>query len=293
MLSVHGWEHGARRRTSFRLGGRAPRRARRGTLRDPLIRKIHYPLRRRPWRSAFASGDSARGVIPNPAALASTRHTRRRRRIGLSMLAESRSNPPRCRPPYGIYAYTGREWDPEVGLYYYRARYYDPKIGRFLSEDPINFDGGINFFAYVLNSPTNGIDPFGLCGLGGCDAKMSRVWSPIPPEPTPRTCIAPADYACECGFVEDFNEEVFKECMRSFGATAGAPKGGRGTAYYGKEARKRMPGARSYQQKRESAGVARRQGIRACILGGPIMLVQIPNMCREQAMECVPMELKR
>lgn len=122
---------------------------------------------------------------------------------------------------------------------------------------------------------------------------MSRVRPPTPPAPVPRACIAPEDYPCECGFVEDLNEEVFKECMRSFGATAGAPKGGGGTAYYGKMARKFMPRARNYQQKAESAGVARRQGVRACILGGPILLLQIPQMCREQAMECVPMELKR
>jgi RHS repeat-associated protein len=60
------------------------------------------------------------------------------------------------------YAFTGREWDAETGLYYYRARYYDPKIGRFLSEDPIGFGGGVNFYAYVLNNPTNNTDPFGL-----------------------------------------------------------------------------------------------------------------------------------
>jgi uncharacterized protein RhaS with RHS repeats len=44
--------------------------------------------------------------------------------------------------------YTGREKDTESGLYYYRARYYDPELGRFISEDPIGFDGGINFYAY-------------------------------------------------------------------------------------------------------------------------------------------------
>jgi RHS repeat-associated protein len=60
------------------------------------------------------------------------------------------------------YSFTGREWDPETGLYYYRARYYDPKIGRFISEDPIGFDGGINFFAYVANSPAIAADPSGL-----------------------------------------------------------------------------------------------------------------------------------
>jgi RHS repeat-associated protein len=65
-------------------------------------------------------------------------------------------------PGFGIKAFTAREWDPETGLYYYRARYYDPKGGRFLSEDPIGFGGGVNFYAYVGNGPTNWIDPFGL-----------------------------------------------------------------------------------------------------------------------------------
>jgi len=60
------------------------------------------------------------------------------------------------------FRYTGREWDGETGLYYYRARYYDPQIGRFLSEDPIGFHGGSNFYAYVGNNPTNRIDPLGL-----------------------------------------------------------------------------------------------------------------------------------
>jgi len=62
------------------------------------------------------------------------------------------------------YAFTGREWDAETGLYYYRAGYYDPKIGRFVSEDPIRFRGGINFYAYVDDNPVNESDPLGLTG---------------------------------------------------------------------------------------------------------------------------------
>ena len=61
------------------------------------------------------------------------------------------------------FQYTGREFDPETGLYYYRARYYDPVSGRFLSEDPIGFAGGINFYAYVRNNPVGLRDPKGLC----------------------------------------------------------------------------------------------------------------------------------
>jgi RHS repeat-associated protein len=58
---------------------------------------------------------------------------------------------------------TAREFDSESSLYYYRARYFDPTTGRFLSEDPIAFEGGANFYAYVGNNVPNLIDPFGLC----------------------------------------------------------------------------------------------------------------------------------
>jgi RHS repeat-associated protein len=60
------------------------------------------------------------------------------------------------------YGYTGRELDELTGLYHYRARWYDAQAGRFLSEDPIGFEGGTNFYAYVENSPTNFTDPLGL-----------------------------------------------------------------------------------------------------------------------------------
>jgi len=62
----------------------------------------------------------------------------------------------------GGYAFTGREGNDESGVYYYRARYYDAQSGRFISEDPIGFGGGINFYSYVHNSPTNLVDPLGL-----------------------------------------------------------------------------------------------------------------------------------
>ena len=46
--------------------------------------------------------------------------------------------------------------------HYYRARYYDPQNGRFISEDPIGFGGGIDFYAYVRNNPALLGDPYGL-----------------------------------------------------------------------------------------------------------------------------------
>jgi RHS repeat-associated protein len=48
------------------------------------------------------------------------------------------------------------------GFYYMRARYYDPNVGRFISEDPIGFEGGINLYSYTANNPINFIDPSGL-----------------------------------------------------------------------------------------------------------------------------------
>jgi len=59
------------------------------------------------------------------------------------------------------FRYAGREWDSETDLYYNRARYYDPHIGRFISEDPIGFEGGLNFYAYAGNNPLIHSDPSG------------------------------------------------------------------------------------------------------------------------------------
>ena len=41
-------------------------------------------------------------------------------------------------------------------------RYYDPLLARFLSRDPIGYEGGINLYAYCGNNPIGNIDPSGL-----------------------------------------------------------------------------------------------------------------------------------
>jgi len=61
------------------------------------------------------------------------------------------------------FTFTAREFDAETGMYFYRARYYDPKAGRFVTRDPIGFNGGdVNLYAYVGNNPVNWGDPEGL-----------------------------------------------------------------------------------------------------------------------------------
>jgi RHS repeat-associated protein len=58
------------------------------------------------------------------------------------------------------FAFTGREWDPEIGLYYYRARYYGPQLGRFVSEDP-RLELTRSSYSYVANNPIAYADPTG------------------------------------------------------------------------------------------------------------------------------------
>ena len=62
-------------------------------------------------------------------------------------------------------------------MYYYRARYYSPELQRFISEDPIRFEGGdINFYVYVKNRPTMLVDPLGLAGCGPYGMSIPDPW---------------------------------------------------------------------------------------------------------------------
>jgi len=59
--------------------------------------------------------------------------------------------------------YTGREWDQGLSLYYYRARMYDAESGRFVSRDPIGFEGSHwNLYAISDGNPVIRVDPNGL-----------------------------------------------------------------------------------------------------------------------------------
>jgi RHS repeat-associated protein len=64
--------------------------------------------------------------------------------------------------PFGFVGGEGYQSDPDSGLMLLGARYYDPSSGRFISRDPIGYEGGLNLYAYCENDPVNGIDPDGL-----------------------------------------------------------------------------------------------------------------------------------
>ena len=58
--------------------------------------------------------------------------------------------------------FSTKYFDVKTGLYYYGYRYYHPSLMRWLTEDPIGVDGGINLYAFCENGSPFLIDATGL-----------------------------------------------------------------------------------------------------------------------------------
>src|ERR1700675_5029454 len=89
---------------------------------------------------------------------------------------------------------------------YYRARYYDPTTGRFLAEDPIQFEGGANFYRYVYNSPTGFTDPLGLAQCTYSISQHTLICvenTPPPVGPTWQVQVGPNDVQSGLGMCAD------------------------------------------------------------------------------------------
>jgi RHS repeat-associated protein len=63
-------------------------------------------------------------------------------------------------PNFG-YAGQYRYYADATWLHYLKARYYDPVAGRFVSRDPIRYNGGRNLYQYARSRPTSLVDPSG------------------------------------------------------------------------------------------------------------------------------------
>ncbi len=78
-----------------------------------------------------------------------------------------------------LFGFTGRPLDQTTGLQNNLHRWYDAATGRWMSEDPIGFEGRDgNLSAYVGNGPLNGVDPLGLAvyaGWGHWDVLRWRI----------------------------------------------------------------------------------------------------------------------
>jgi RHS repeat-associated protein len=127
------------------------------------------------------------------------------------------------------FQFTGREFDSETGIYEYRYRYYDPNAGRFVSEDPIGFRAGIDFYEYVFNNPLLWTDPRGLevqmctknwhphtflCVNGDCSGKYpsgNPFWSPgqIQNDSSNKS-------KAHCGAVPNSNTPCFEQCVTNY-----------------------------------------------------------------------------
>jgi RHS repeat-associated protein len=59
----------------------------------------------------------------------------------------------------------GQYEDQETGLHYNYRRYYDTQIGRYITQDPIGVEGGINQYKYAQADPVNLSDATGECPM--------------------------------------------------------------------------------------------------------------------------------
>jgi RHS repeat-associated protein len=110
------------------------------------------------------------------------------------------------------FQYTGRENDGAANLYYYRARYYSAGINRFISEDPIGFQGGTNFYAYVRGNPISYRDPSGTVAIA---FPVSLPGIPAPPPVAVAAAIGAGlgtafNYAYEAIAGEPFGASIYE-----------------------------------------------------------------------------------
>ncbi len=78
------------------------------------------------------------------------------RNLGSDLTTDSSSSPVR-------YGFWGREHDSEKGTIFTPHRELDPRTGRWLTPDPISFDGGdVNLYRVTGNNPINRTDRLGL-----------------------------------------------------------------------------------------------------------------------------------
>ena len=82
-----------------------------------------------------------------------------------------------------LFGFTGRPTDPATGLQNNGNRWYSPQAMRWMSQDPLGYDGGdTNLYRYCGNSVTNTVDPTGLRPWGWPEEQVMIMWCAGNPE---------------------------------------------------------------------------------------------------------------
>ena len=139
---------------------------------------------------------------------------------------EATSNP-KCQ-----FIFTGRRFDPETSdsnsqMYFYRARYYSPILGRFISRDPIVYDGGMNLYEYVGSRAVDAVDPRGLVitwnPVSDLIDWLFGIKRPKKPKP-PKVCVKQPEYdqclakaKAKYDRLRKFNKDKFNELWAKVG----------------------------------------------------------------------------
>ena len=82
-----------------------------------------------------------------------------------------------------LFGYTGRPFDANTRLQNNLNRWYDPTVGRWMSEDPNGYNGGVNLYDYVGDSPLTRTDPEGRIGTPPICAALNKEYTDLDKQP--------------------------------------------------------------------------------------------------------------
>jgi RHS repeat-associated protein len=98
---------------------------------------------------------------------------------GMPTIKDGSNNPIPISAYGSRFLFTGREFNYDLGIYDYRNRMYSSELGRFMTPDPIGFEGkDYNLYRYVGNNPVNLTDPDGLWARYYWFMRPGWRWSP-------------------------------------------------------------------------------------------------------------------
>jgi RHS repeat-associated protein len=127
--------------------------------------------------------------------------------------------------PFG---FAGGIYDGETRLVRFGARDFDPLVGRWLSKEPLLFEGDRNFYAYSRNDPTNVTDPTGLESIlrgkydlenhwlkkNSPESLINDLWNWLCPTPTDPPIIACVPLPESPHPDDDPDDDTLKHCQQ-------------------------------------------------------------------------------